>query len=436
MGLNYLIAGFVFFFLPNLSIIDILPDFIGCICIIKGLEKLSDLTPGLADAKKSFFKVLYIHLIKFLLMFTVPFFGNSDGGYILIFSFTFLVLDLIYTLPSFKRLLDGFVYLGDRTNSSVLFENQSEFSTLTSVFLISKSVLAMIPDLSYVSNPDSSNVVTLSGAFYISTYKTLLVGVNFLVTGIIGIVWLYYAFRYFSNIRKDKELMGALTNQYKTEILPNKGLFIRRNVKNAFVFLAVGGLLTFDLIIDCVNVIPDVLEALFYVFAALILKKYTDSRKFIYSSIVLFGVSVASWVLLAKYAIDFPEVSILINMEAYSYYIFVIVANILKYTVQIFVFWTLFKILDSLINEHTGSPVNELESISNFRSDQQNLLKRNNMVVWSLGIICSVSGVARISLLFHLPSYGVFDFIINLVYVINLVKLLSESYEAVEYKYL
>ena len=182
MGLSFLIVGFIFFFLPNFSIIDILPDFIGCIFIIVGLNKISDLTPGLNDARRAFFKVMYLHIAKFVLMFTVPYFGRTDGGVILIYSFTFLVLDLIFTLPAFKSLLNGFTYLGNRTVASSLFKNHKELSSLTSLFIIVKAFLAMFPDLSYISNPESSNIVTLYGGFYLSNYKTLLVCVNFLIT--------------------------------------------------------------------------------------------------------------------------------------------------------------------------------------------------------------------------------------------------------------
>ena len=80
MGLNYLITGLLFFFLPNLSIIDIFPDFVGCLLVIKGINKISDLTPGISDAKRSFVSVLYLNIVKFILMFTVPFFSKTDGG--------------------------------------------------------------------------------------------------------------------------------------------------------------------------------------------------------------------------------------------------------------------------------------------------------------------------------------------------------------------
>ncbi len=436
MGISFLIAGFVFFFLPNFTIIDILPDFLGCILIIIGLNKLADLTPGLADARRAFFKALYVYLAKFFLMFTVPFFGNSDGGYILIFSFTFAILDFLYTLPAFKTLLNGFVYLGDRTNASILFKNQSEFSTLTSAFIIVKAVLAFVPDLSYVSNPDSSSIVSLTGGFYISNYKTLLAGANFLITGVLGILWLFYAVRYFEGIKKDKQLMDALVAKYKTEILPQKGLFIRRSIKTGFIFIMVGGVLMTDLLIDLVNVIPDFLGALFFILAALILKKHCKVKPLIISSVLLLVLSSISWAVLCYYSISFPSININTNIEAYNMFIYVVITNTLKYTALLVFNYTLYLSIKHIINFHTGSPIDELASISFAKKRQQDELRKNNIAILIISMICCVSGIARTIILYDIPVFGVVDFVVNIVYAIYLIKLLSSTNDAVEYRYL
>ena len=62
MGFGLFAVSLIFFFTPNLDIIDVLPDFIGAILVIRGLNKLSDLTPGLSDTKHA-----KSHLFSFLL---------------------------------------------------------------------------------------------------------------------------------------------------------------------------------------------------------------------------------------------------------------------------------------------------------------------------------------------------------------------------------
>lgn len=438
MGLPFLVAGFIFFFLPNFSIIDILPDFIGCLLIIIGLNKLADLTPGLYDARKAFVKVMYIHIAKFFLMFALPFFGNQNGGdgYVLIFSFTFAVLDFIYTLPAFKSLLNGFVYLGDRTNAAVLFENQSEFSTLTSAFIIIKATMAFLPDLSFISNPESSNIVASSGSFYISNYKTLLVLANFLITGIIGVVWLVYAVRYFNGIKNDKILLGALTEKYKNDILSQKGLFIRRGIKLSFTFIMIGGVLMTDYLIDLVNVIPDFLGALFFLLSAIILRKYVKTKYLLVHSILFLCFSVVTWVMFCAFAIRYPSVNIWTNIEAYYVYIYLAISNTLKCTVQALVYVVLFAMIKNIINTHTGSSVNELHSISLARKKQQEQLRKNNLFILVFGLITVVLSILRVWVLFDHPGVGVVDSVISVVYSVCLIKLLTNVNNAVEYRYL
>lgn len=438
MGISYIIAGFVFFFLPNFNIMDLLPDFIGCILIIKGLYKLADLTPGLMDAKLGFIKVLYVYLAKFFLMFSVPFFGNSKGGggYILIFTFTFAIFDFTFTLPAFMSLLNGFTYLGDRTNAKVIFNNQSEFSTLTSLFIIVRAVLAVIPDLSFISNPEYSGVVTSQRSFYISDYKNLLYGLNFLVTTLIGIVWLFYAVRYFTAIKKDVSLMSILEDKYKIEILTNEGLFIRRNIKKAFLFLTIGAVLMLDLQIDLVNVIPDFLGGLMFLLSALTFKKYCKDKLYIYSSAVYLLISLVSWIISCSYAIKYPAVNIWSNFDAYDFFIKVNIANAIQYISLAVVLFSIFKNTNKIIDLYTGSPIDELKTVYETNKLKQKGYKRSNYTVFILGIVCVLYGITRIVLLYDFGEFAIFDVISNLIWISYLYKTLNSVNSAVEYRYL
>lgn len=438
MGLKLIIAGFIFFFLPNISIIDVLPDFIGCILVICGLNKLTDLTPGLADARKKFINVMYIMIAKFFLAFSVPFFSNNvaDGGYILIFTFTFGVLDLIFTLPAFMALLDGFVYLGNRTDTSSIFEKQSEFSTLTNIFIVTKAVLATIPDIAYISNPEFSGTVSSNGGFYLSEYKTLLTAINLFITGIIGIMWLVYAVRYFNGIRNDNKLIDHLTERYQNEVIPNKGLFIRRGIKTAFAFITVGGVLMLDVSIDLVNVIPDFLGGILFVIAALTLKKYCKAKPFSMATWAFLGASVASWTVMCVYAVKYPDVNIWSNMDAYTLFTYANIFQTLKYASLCAVTVAFYLTAKDVINRHTGSPIDELQSIAITKKRQQKEAMGLNVAVMILGLICCCSGVVRCFLLYDFPEYSMFDIIFNVIYVAYLIKLLTNINDSVEYRYL
>ena len=439
MGISCIIAGFVFFFLPNLSIIDILPDFIGCLLIIKGLSKFADLTPGIQDARERFIKLTYFFIAKFVLSFTVPFFANNgnDGGYILIFTFAFGLFDLIFTLPAFKALHDGFTYLGDRTNASVLFQHQSEFASLTNVFLVARAVLALIPDLSYISNPEISGTLSsVDDAFYISNYKTLLTGINFLVVGFIGIAWLVYSVRYFTNIKKDKKFMTFLQTKYENEVLTNKGLFIRRSVKLAFFMLTFAAFSSYDLYIDFVNVVPDILSAFFILISCAVLKKYVKIKSFFITSVIYFITSVLSWAMMTNYAVKFPAVNIWNNYEAYELFIVVNIFNVIKYVALASVLFVLYRVVGSVINDHTGTSIDELKTISAAAVRKQKEFRMQNTIVLVLGLLMVISGIARIMLMYYFGDYVVFDALICIIYAGYTAKTLNSVYSAVEYKYI
>ena len=436
MGLSYLIAGFVFFFLPNFTIIDLLPDFIGCILIIKGLSKLADLTPGLMTAKNAFIKVLYFSIAKFLLMFTVPYFGSTDGGYILIFTFCFVVFDFIYTLPAFKALLNGFVYLGDRTNSKVLFKNQSEFSTLTVIFIIVRASLALLTDLSYISAPEFSNVVSSGNEFYLANYRTLLVLFNFVVTTIIGVVWLNYAIKYFNGIKNDAELISFLENQYETTVKPNKGLFIRRGFSNASFMFVIGGLLMFDFLIDYVNVIPDFLGGVFFIIAISFIKKYCQSKKLNISLFIYTFAALIFWIILCIFAVKYPDVYLLRDENAAQLFRVANVFNILKYLTLAVSFCYLFTTLKEIIDIHTGSPVEELKTLSIIKKAEQIEMHKKNTLCLIVGIIGCITGILRLLLLYQVGWFQLLDYAVVAFWFINFYKLLGNIKSSVEYRYL
>lgn len=52
MNIGYLIAGCVFLFNPTVNLIDVLPDVIGFLLILKGLYKLADLNGKIKTARQ------------------------------------------------------------------------------------------------------------------------------------------------------------------------------------------------------------------------------------------------------------------------------------------------------------------------------------------------------------------------------------------------
>lgn len=436
MGFSYLIAGCIFFFLPNFNIMDIMPDFIGCLLILKGLSKISDLTPRLYDTREMFTKALYLYIAKFVLSFSVPYFANKDDGYILIFTFTFAVLETCLVIPAFAKMLEGLTHLGDRADTPVVFRSHGELNTISYIFLYVKTWLPVLPDLSYISKPEYSQNVTSNSGFYLSNYRTLLVSFSFLVTVVIGIIWLSYVIKYFSSLNNDKAFILYLQKKYETEVLTNKGLFIRRNIKSSFFIMTIGLFFMLDFLIDNVNVIPDFIAGLFILISSIMLRKNCNTNKMTAFSIVFLSASFFSWTVLCIYAIRFPAVNLWSNYEAYKMFTLVNIVNIIKYITLIPLLFFVYSTVKSVIKTYAGASIDDMEKVAFVNNQKQNaMFKMNKTSLW-LGLISCVFSVVRMILLYELPVFWLFDFIFNLIWFIYIYKTLDTVKSAVEYRFM
>ena len=125
MNLGYLLLGLVFLFNPNINVIDVLPDVIGCLFILKGLSKLSDLNRNIASARAKFRRLAWVALFKsFVSLFTSGLLDKAlyemrlsilvelfDSTMVLVFVFVFGIFELLYMIPAFISLFEGIAFL-------------------------------------------------------------------------------------------------------------------------------------------------------------------------------------------------------------------------------------------------------------------------------------------------------------------------------------
>ncbi|MFQ9147235.1 MAG: hypothetical protein ACLR5G_02810 [Eubacteriales bacterium] len=179
MGIGSLIASAVFFFNPCINIIDPLPDFFGVVLLINGLRKWGDLCPGISDAIQGLQKLRWLMLLKMLFMALVPI---VDDTYVLIFTFGFAILELIYMLPAIGRIFDGFEYFGTRFNGRSVYRDYKNVRTLTYMFFVGKSILVVLPELCSLSSYEYSGYVTAGVQIDFARYKYPLLGVGIFLT--------------------------------------------------------------------------------------------------------------------------------------------------------------------------------------------------------------------------------------------------------------
>ena len=125
MKIGYMIIGCIFLFNPFINIIDIFPDFIGYLFIMRALAELSDLDRNICNARNRFKSAMWVSLVKCALVFASMIF---DSTWYLILTFTFGILEGMYLIPAFVDLFYGISYLEGRyTDHRSRFEALPKF---------------------------------------------------------------------------------------------------------------------------------------------------------------------------------------------------------------------------------------------------------------------------------------------------------------------
>ena len=355
--------AFVFFFNPNIGVIDILPDFIGYLLLSLALLKVSMLCEGLADARRAFEKMILVDVAKFLSMIWV--FGvnssNDRTSSLMLWSFVFAVLEMIFAIPAFIKLFDGLSELGNfHDNTSIHGSKRAggtsytdKLKVFTVIFVGFKAAMTLLPELTALSTAayeDSSSVLNLYR--YIGVIRALCM----IPVCIFGIVWLASAIRYFLRLAADKTLHASVGKAYNEKVAPKHGLFTIRNVRVATWFFVAAAVFTIDVKLEEVNILPDIVSVLLMAVAfAYFAKTAKLSKKMPVLLMALFGVSTVFTVLSEAYFLEhYTYNAIEKSSEALVTYLVYVGAVALQGILFVCLLSAFFKELRHVITEHTG----------------------------------------------------------------------------------
>lgn len=284
MGLGAMIAAALFLFNPDIAVVDVLPDFIGYILLAVALRFVRDLSPHLENAWRKFRLLALVTGLKFVSLFWV--FGGLSNAQerptmLLLLSFCFCILELGWGIPAWRELIEGFILHAQTSGGEYVLREKGaksyrtgknisiSFRDFTVFFMIAKAFLANISEFSVLSD-HSYDDTAFNWYRFIGLYRTLALFVGM----IIGIVWLVWAIRYFCGIIRDADFIDSAKKKYETTVLPNTGLFVRRDIAFVLLILSAAALTTPDLYLDDVNAVPDTLTAILLAWTFIRLKPY------------------------------------------------------------------------------------------------------------------------------------------------------------------
>ena len=445
IGIGYLIASTVFLFNPNISVIDILPDFIGYLLFALGLSKISDIMPRFSEVREGFIKLVWISLAKFfsiVILFIMPFGEQATFGLVLTVSFA--VIDLIYLIPAWNGFFEGIIYTGTRYDSRAVFYSKNGRKTLTEslksftlVFFILKEILVIMPEFTSLSSYESLGYVDyyILDIHHFQPYFRLLASI---VIIIIGLVWLCKMISYLRRLSADKPFISSLMAVYENEILPDTDLFTRRRIKAALLTLCFAFGFGVDFYIYDVNFIPDVISAILFIFGFALLYKHVKSSLSAICAGAVYGlISLLQSVNTIIFFDNFDITHIDKDYDVYLAYTKVCIGALIESVALVVFIIFVFAALRSLVKDHTGYVVENKSSAHSVRyvNEEKRLLNVGLIQGVVAVVLCAVSNVVYFILSVNIEFLWMINLLISAVCAVMWSNRLNNIYEQVENKY-
>lgn len=410
LGFGLVSAGFVFLFLPDLMLIDILPDVIGYVLIALGLSSVAFLDDSVAEARKLFLRLAIVAALKPVALIGVFSASASEQPtMLLLMSFALSLFECIWLIPAYSNLAEGLLYLGTRLDATAVFGDGKRryrgsyteaVFRFSKVFAVVKAVCAVCPELLSLAVDDSMQSYNYSYGFATWMFRIL----GMVVSLVFGIVWIVKIEKYFRRISADGAFIDGITERYRKEILPNDALFTRRRAKFVFVLLAVAAFFSLDIYIggnDGFSIIPDVLCAVGFVVAALLMKRFAG-RLFVPSvtvSAVYGAVTSATWYLNYRFGQEYGSYAARVNEAANRFWRGLVAAAVVEALLFAASVWLICLILCRVVKVCTGYTPHYAQGYSTARIEETHKrLSKRLYISAAFGTLAAVFIPVRVAL--------------------------------------
>ncbi|MBQ8357174.1 MAG: hypothetical protein IJX39_05130 [Clostridia bacterium] len=258
--------GLFFFFNPYFAVIDVLPDFIGCLLICAGLSRAALIHPDMKTARTAFLKVAAVDVLENLSLMVI--FGMGSGAEqptsLLIAAFGAAVLELMFLVPAVRALFDGFLALSTTHDCVALYGNSyggvsyiDGVSRLTLIFLFFREVVCLLPEFTSLTTSSYSD----SAFNRIYDYIGLMRVFACILVTLAGLYWLIRLLGFYRRLRREENMLVALGEQHRAYYDAHPGIAVEHRYGWSFLLLILGVFLLTDFYLDFSNIFPDYLAA-------------------------------------------------------------------------------------------------------------------------------------------------------------------------------
>ncbi len=435
MELKLIILGIFFMLNPMISVLDILPDFIGCIPIFYALTRLSSVSPELDTARPYFKYMAYVSVIR-----TVCFFASGSFDDVMRLSVTliFAVIEFGLAVMAFPALYDGMAYLNIRYSGNV--KESPEIKFVSMLFFGVRGFMSILPQLGAVLNMSGDDIITSTDQLKNtwSAYTGLLTLVNIVITLIFAVFWFVLVIGYIGKLSRENAFCESVRAAYEQKKIDDPEFFVRRTIMFFCAVFTVAGVFLLDIIGDGVNIIPDFVFGAMSVFAVYAGAKYlSDAKNTFISGSVYTVLSLVNFFVFNSFMKRrfYAPFRLIITKFVWEY-VLVIAIAVLEAIALAFYAKYLYSAMMKIVDEHSvrEAPVGFI------RTAEENVKLRKSLKIKLKVYTVALAVTALSSLLFSVlllpvPLYRLVHSLINIVFVFISVMFFSSLSAAVKRKY-
>ena len=405
LGMGLIAAGCCFLFDPFISVVDLIPDFIGYALICAGLSRLRDINDRIEESRRLMMRLMILSLARVLSLVLVFSMGQSElATALLLVGFALSVLDCMTLIPAWRHLTSGWLYVGSRLDGRAILADKKgsrksvnvteKLGRQTVTFLLIKEALGVLPEFAALTMVTESGTTGMNWYAYISLFRE----VAMVISLVLGIIWLVRVFRYVNVLKKDEPFWSALQEKYEREAQTATHVFVQRRLYAGTVCVALGVVASIDFHIDGMEILPGLLSAALFLVGALLFRPCVVGKwkATVVLSILYAPLSVIAWVARWRFETTSYVSAVLKDTEAGEQFYTMCGLSLASEVAFLAALGSVLWMLYAIVKQHTGY---EAENPNDARTIEGNrLLRRSlNLRLTVAYLVTAVATIGRVA---------------------------------------
>lgn len=295
MRFSLVLVGLLFLFSPDVSLVDLLPDFIGWLLIMLGVSGLADIEMRVEDAKALSRRMILITLVKLALsLFTFRF----SSATLLLATFSYAIVEVITVIPLVSNLFTGLDYCAMRVGSPLDSGKLNTAKWYLYVFFAVKNLLSVIPaTVSLFDSGMTGNFSTNTWFINFDAALRVLMVFCFFLSSVVSIVMLVYFIPFWREVIKNRDLNSKMAEHRRLTVLEVPARMLKKNTGAILSVLSFAVVFFFDFYLDGTDILPTFIGFGGVAIAGILAKKNMGFKTLplTVTSLVGFGVSLTAF---------------------------------------------------------------------------------------------------------------------------------------------